>query len=239
MSRSNFRLGIFLGLWWLVSCSSDSSESKLPSTFDYYPLAVGNYHIYQVEETTVLPINKFTVENYYIKSMVIESFRNAEGTNSYILHRQRGESPNGPWAALDSWKAYYSGSKVVVAEGNVPYVKLTNPITPGFSWNGNAFNNEFSSEDCEGCDFYAFADEVEGAFQIPDGLAFDNTVEVIENNSERANLDDIRKSVYSKNVGLIYREFIKIEYHCPDACTDDIESGKKMYLKLVEHGRED
>lgn len=225
-------------------CGKDSVDSKLDER-NYFPLAVGDYRIYSVTETTITPFNVEYAVHYELKTVVTDSFRNSGGDFSYIISRLKRSTPTEPWTNFDTWSAKVNSREVVVNEGNVPFVKLTFPIADGREWNGNAYNGEESIEFCEGsdftsCDLYTFGEIGTSVETIP-GIQFDNCIEVTENNSLDVIVQkDVRREVYAFGVGLIEREIMILKYCTANDCLGDqlVQDGLIYSQKLIAHGNE-
>jgi len=232
------------GLLFIAGCGYDDSNS-VPSDENYYPLKVGDYRIYQVEETQITPFNVEEYFEYEIKTLVTDSFQNSAGTYSYIISRYKRVNPTDDWQSLDTWTARKDSEDVVVNEGNISFVKLTFPAQTGWEWNGNEYNNEPSIEVCEGssstsCDLYEFG-EVKNSFTTTDGLVFDNAAEVIENNNPDLIVQyDVRKEIYAWEVGLVYVEKTLLKYCTSGGCSGQqlVEEGLIFKQELTEYGRQ-
>ena len=94
---------LVIGLFVLASCKT--SQDSLPDIgLDYFPLTVGSYAIYTVDETQ---INQSAEQKfvYELKLLVTDSVLNQEGGYTYIVTRQKRNSANLPWLTLDAWTA--------------------------------------------------------------------------------------------------------------------------------------
>src|SRR5579859_4226818 len=87
-----------------IGCSSDKVTISDQS---YFPLRVGNYQIYQVNETDILQLTcgtgGQTIKNYQLKTLVIDSAKNTEGDYTYTIHRYTRPDETQPWTDLDTW----------------------------------------------------------------------------------------------------------------------------------------
>jgi hypothetical protein len=209
-------------------------------------LRVGDYRIYHVMETQISAYNNETEVEYDVKTVVVDSFVNVSGSYSYIIHRFKRESETDPWESLDTWTARVNQREVVITEGSTPFVRLTFPMKNGRSWNGNAYNNLESGEFCEGdsftsCDLYEL-DHVKQSFTTTLGqLSFENTVEVIQNNSpDLITKYDIRKEIYALDVGLVYKHSTVLNYCTIGNCLGQqlVEAGLVFTQELTDYGHE-
>ncbi|MEJ2004276.1 MAG: hypothetical protein P8X57_04770, partial [Cyclobacteriaceae bacterium] len=137
----------------------------------------------------------------------------------YVIYRYRRDSENDAWTFLTTWSARLENNRIVVQEGNIPFIKLSLPVRAGLMWDGNALNAR--SEDT-----YLMA-----------GVNLDETVsgkpvsalQVIQEEFDDLIVGerDIRHEWYARDIGLIRREIIKLDL-CPiDNCPNQevIEGG--------------
>jgi hypothetical protein len=240
-----FQIGSIFTLFLLLfGCDRDSTE-PVQNDQDYFPLRVGDYRIYRISETQITPYNVEHFTEYEIKTLVTDSFQNNAGGRSYIVSRYKRATQSDTWLILDTWSAKVDSREVVLNESNVPFVKIIFPIAAGHEWNGNAYNSQESVEFCEGsdftsCDVYAFG-EIKSSFETSDGAIFENTVEVIENDSPDPIVrHDVRREIYAFDIGMVYREIIVLKYCTDEGCRGQqkIEDGLVYKQELIEYGHE-
>jgi len=236
-------LPLFGVMFFLTGCNPDGSDPVI-SEQNYYPLRVGDYRIYEVEETQITPFNVEEVFQYEIKTLVTDSFQNSAGTYSYIMSRYKREDQTAEWQSLDTWTARVDSKEVVVNESNISFVKLSFPVQTKREWNGNAYNNEPSIEFCDSdfpsCDLYEFG-EVKNSYETANGLDLDNTIEVIENNNPDLIVQyDVRKEIYAWQVGLVYREITVLKYCTAGGCSGQqlVQEGLVYKQELTEYGNQ-
>jgi hypothetical protein len=231
-----------IALVGLVSCDPD--PIKVVPEANYFPLRVGDYHIYHVQETQVSAYNVETQFDYDIKTVVIDSFANVSGNYSYLISRFKRADDTEAWTSIDTWTARADEREVVVTEGSTPFVRLTFPVKSGRSWNGNSYNDLETSEFCVGdsftsCDLYEIGN-VEKPFSTSVN-SYENTLEVIQNNSpDLITKYDVRKEVFAASIGLIYKESTILNYCTVGACLGQqlAESGVKLKQELIEYGHD-
>lgn len=210
---------LFILIGAIAACSSEDPVN--PDTgFSYFPLKTGKSWIYQVEETTITQSIEQVV-NYDLKVTVTDSTKNSSGGYTYILHRETKMSDTNPWQSLDTWSASLLTNQMIQNESNTVFVKLIFPPAPGLKWNGNQFNNlpdngnVFNGKDSE---TYQVTD-FDKPITLETGLEYPKTLTVIQNNFTDAIVGrDERSEVYARNVGLIYKEVIQLEYCSTPSC---------------------
>lgn len=225
-----------------IGCKEDESVI-LKMDSDFFPLAVGNFHVYQVNETQYTTLNPKVDLIYQLKLAIVDSFVNTSGGLTYVIHRSRKEAGQNSFNYLDTWSVRAEPSQIVVNEGNIPFVRLAFPLVAGRQWNGNALNSIGGEQTCGenptySCDIYTINDGV--PFEL-NGEVLTETIEVVQNN----NMDpivkqDVRKEVYARNVGLVFKESTILEFCTVGNCIgqQQIEKGMILTQTLIEYGRE-
>lgn len=146
-SRYCFHLFLLISII-LASCKKeDSVSSQFGIYTDYYPLKIGNYHVYLVDS---IFYDDFTSTSdtfqYQIKEMITDTFFDEQQQLNYRLERQyKYKSKNEsfdtiPWQLKNVWFITKTNYSIQRVEENYRYVTITNPIKNGITWDGNAFN---------------------------------------------------------------------------------------------------
>lgn len=235
-----FGVGFF---WWLliviISCS-EKEQVEPDSGTDYFPLQVGNYSIYEVQETTKLPSSASTKDAYELKVTITDSYTNDHGEVSYIMVHERRNSAADNWESVATWSASITNNRVIQNEANVSFVKLIFPPSLNLSWDGNEYNNLPFNGGLEA--FYDGSDtpyviaDINKSITLSTGFTAEHSLTVVQNdyNDPITGMDE-RKEVYARGIGLIYKEinqFIK--------CNGTICTGDRSYSfiqSLKENGK--
>lgn len=241
MKLPTMKIGIGVsGLLMMLFLSCSDHEPVEPDLgTEYFPLQVGNYWIYEVEETTKLPSSAPTEVTYELRVTVTDSSVNERGEVSYILVREHRSNTTENWESVETWSATMINNKMIQNESNVPFVKLIFPPSLKLSWDGNQYNNLPFNGGIEsfydGTNTPYFIAELDKPIALSTGFSAENTLTVIQNdyNDVITGIDE-RKEVYAKGVGLAYKEinqYIK--------CTGTICIGDRSFLfiqRLKMHG---
>jgi len=225
-------LFVLVGAMLLVvnSCSDDSFTS--PDTGqDYLPLKKGLFQVYDVEET-IYELGVPETFIYELKSVVIDSFRNAEDGFTYVIHRSKRNAGETSWEYVDTWSARKDDNEAIVNEENIPYVKLDFPVSVGLEWNGNAYNTA-------GEDDYLL-ESLKESHTFNDELFTDCITVNQHDNDDYIVFLDQRKEVYARKVGLAYREITQLHYCTTNDCLGQqkIESGLIYKQTIKAYGVE-
>lgn len=236
-------LAFLLATLVLLSCSDDE-ELPAGSEGDFFPLETGTFFLYDVDETVYSGLQQSAHFKYELKVVVADSFVNSAGGSTYVLQRFRKDSASADFQVLETWSARVEPSQVVVNEGNLSFVILAFPLVVGKQWNGNAINSLGGEEVCGenptfACDLYEIADT--GFSFEAGGQTFTETLEVVQNNNADLIVgQDIRREIYARKVGLVYKESTVLEFCTVGECIgqQQIEKGFELRQTLKAYGKE-
>ena len=169
----------------------------------------------------------FTIETAQTKHRVDAIITDAEGRPAYRIYRSlRDVAGLQPWQEVGSYTVTTLSDQIEVTENNLRFIKLHSPVRFGFSWKGNKyfpdnpynaaynFSNDDNIEDWE----YSYdelssfsygginytdvqtVEQIDEAFNVP----------ITSPTSYAAKSRGVER--YSKNIGLIYREYELWEY---------------------------
>lgn len=208
---------------FLLSCGKEGEVPELG--LDYYPMELGLYRIYEVEETTYS--NKIaTTENYQLRESFIEEI--AEGNESvYTLRIERRSTSDDIWQSISNIYLRQTRHMLEYRENNISIVSMSYPVKVGRSWNGNQLNG-----DVEAIYHYDEADLSDLETEVIKVVISDLPPNIVE-------LDQ-RYEVYGKGIGLVERNFSTIEY-CQTNCNGEFdlpENGRILVQQLVAYGFE-
>lgn len=209
-----------------VSCDSSDDETPRDTGTAYFPLRKGLFQIYDVQEIKyTLGVPETLV--YELKTVVTDSFKNAQGNYSYVIERSKRNAGQIDFSYLDTWSARRDNREAVMNEENISFLKLKFPALKGEQWNGNLYNSI-------GEDTYLL--EATDAPFVSNGIEYSDCL-VIEqhDNQDFVVALDIRKEVYAKDIGLVYRIADQLSYCTVGTCLgkQQVETGV-MYMQTIK-----
>jgi hypothetical protein len=227
-----FLFGAFLLV--LFSCSRKSNEVAEDMGYNYYPLTEGNWYVYDVEVTKYHGSPVGSDSSYQMKEVIMEPVTELDETR-YQLYRYYRKNSSQSWKSQpDSvWTVFRRGNQLVKVEDNVRYVKLSFPVEPSKTWDGNSMNDSDLEK-------YTMKD-VKRSFTIPSTTTIHNpTVTVLHSDKLAKTEKNKRYDVYAENIGLVYRHLEVIAY-CQenDGCTLGtyiIHTGTHLEQRLNSYG---
>lgn len=224
---------MLLALGLLAGCEQISvPPEQAGSGHDFYPLARGDFRIYQVYRINY----NFTTQNdtleYELKEQITDHYLNQEGDTSYILQQFSRIDPQHSWKLDSVFHIRRTLHQAIELNNNQNKVKLVFPPEEGKTWNSNQLNASLA-------DNFRMVD-VFKPFLLSDSL-YEQTITVRERNIlDTIVRQDVRQEVYAQKIGPVYRLQKSLNYCATEDCIgrEIINSGLYLEMKLISYGRE-
>ncbi|MBI3137947.1 MAG: hypothetical protein HYZ15_05125 [Sphingobacteriales bacterium] len=236
----------------LFSCNEKESFTSAPLS-DYLPLTARKFIIYRLDSMVFTNFGRSTeVHKYQVKDLIDTMITDNLGRSSYRVYRfLRDTAGTQPWQPAGSYFITPLADQVEVVEDNLRFIKMHLPLRNGFSWKGNKylpadpygplfnFSNDDSMEDW---DYYYDGDAGSfsyGGFNYADVFSVEQidesfNVPITTPTAYAAKSRSVEK--YSKNIGLIYREYELWEYQPnPGGAGGPYKTGFGITMWMVDH----
>ncbi|MEO1253522.1 MAG: hypothetical protein AAFY41_01370 [Bacteroidota bacterium] len=213
------------------SCNETKEIDRDNLGYDFYPLSIGSYSIYDVEEIRYL-IAGFDTSNYQLREIIIDSINSIDQT-SYLLRREIRQDQTEPWRSDSVWVITQTDNFLSVTENNIPFIKLTFPVSLDREWDGNSLNSRNSTT--------YYYQEVQNAIidSIPE---LDHIRVIIEDIDENVTGVDLRSEIYVRGVGLVEKNYFTQKNCTASDCGADLGeviAGRSLKQILIERGNEE
>lgn len=237
----------------LFSCKSKTEELLTEPLADYAPLTVGKYITYRIDSLVFVDFQRYPeIHSYQVKHVVDAEITDNLGRKSYRVYRYLNNiNGTGEWAANGSYFITPGENQLEVIEDNLRIIKLHAPLREGYSWKGNTYLptdpydfygfNFSNDDDIKDWDFYYTPQESSFSYQ---GQEYTDLF-TVEQQDDLSNVpvDDPdsygyrSRSVekYSKNIGLVYREYELWEYQPNLSGSDPYYTGFGITMWMVDH----
>jgi len=211
-------------IYFVSGCVDSTVEQPDPMfpSFDYTPLSVGQYHIYQVDsivfDTVANGVNIDQVQ-WLIRERVTDTLRNNANELVYRIERSQRKMEGVPWEIMDIWTAQQVQNRYERVEDNLRFIKMVMPLQEGQSWNGNTYIDvsQLISIRGETIEFFKNWQYEVVSFGLAEEIGNQMYEDVATlQQADDENLIEIRFSQekYARGVGLVYRELQIMDTQC-------------------------
>ncbi len=218
-----------------MSCGNAESEEPIPPLDQdlgksYFFLEANKYREYDVYEIRYSAVDISDTLEYQLREEVRESFSNATGQESRIIHRLIRQNEQQDWALDSVWSARVETELAVSVENNLPLVKMVFPVDTTRRWDINQFNGRSSS-------ISKFK-----SFNAPYTVGLNTFLEAMEieisNISDLITFRDNRTEVYVDSIGLVFKDYDVVKLCSRQECLGQniVESGRLYRESLIAHG---
>lgn len=222
MRKNNILFILFIFPVIIFSCKKET-ENPVDVGYEYFPVNVGHWVTYQVDSTYY---DDFTdsvrVYHYKIKEFIESTFLDNQNRETQRIERYKQISDTTSWYINNVWAMNLTPSTAEKVEEDYRYIKLVFPVKNGKTWNGNAYNVKDEQE-------YEF-DDIDKPYTV-NGLTFDSTVTVIQENELNMIQENYQVEVFAKHVGLIYKRYKSVSLD-----NGKITKGCNYSYKIISYG---
>lgn len=220
----------FMILLIFASCETEVEEVPTDFGFDYQPLEIGLFWIYEVDQTTYFGENDSEEEEFFYRDLVRTFYLNGAGEQVFVINRTKSTDRSN-WTTQIEYTLLRRDFRLLRTIENQTVVNLVFPPELGKIWDGNIYRDKNEDE---------FEIDSIGS-NMMGGASSDNVVRVNQEDSDdEITFRDIRYEVFEKGVGMIEKFDEVITYCSRNECLGDklIDSGSEVYMKLVAYGKQ-
>lgn len=194
---------VVISTLFLAFCTKEKIASPINLQNNYFPLKVGAVIIYEVDSTAYSNFTNASVNyKFDLKDSITNTFDDLAGNTNYRIERFKKPINTTLWVYQKNFtrnKGLRAGEEFI---NNQRFVRIIFPPLKGSSWNGNSKNTLGEQE--------YLIEEASTALTI-NTLNFDSTIVVKEIDEINLIREDLVKSTYARNVGLIKKEVKAID----------------------------
>lgn len=205
------------------ACKKQSDFSPVNAN-EYLPLEIGHYIDYDLDSLVFLDFGTIrTILHFQAREVVEGTLTDNMGRPSYRVARYLRNNPEEEWNPSISYMVTPTRNSIEVMENNLRYIKLTSPVRQDYSWKGNSYIDNFSTD--LNMNFLGDWDYTFDSVGLPltyGLISFDNTVKVDQIDELLGQDPELEETPYSernlsyekyaKGIGLIERNFLHWEY---------------------------
>lgn len=209
-------------------CCQVERESPPVVEMAYFPLEIGKYWIYEVDETVYFGENDYENDHFYYRDEITDLFVNESGESVFIFSRQKSMNRT-EWENKKVYTFRISNNRIIRKKDNLQEIILVFPLHLNMEWDANGANPNEPE---------AFTVDSEGPYAV-NNRYFSNTIRVMQNNEDDLiTVRDIRYDIYAEGTGLVESYYEVFSYCSRNDCLGKqiIQNGRFTHLKLVSDG---
>jgi len=243
--RKLFLLLTIISAVCFQACKKSTDVLNTASVSAYYPLVVGKYITYNLDSTIFINFGtKDTVISYQVKHQVDALITDNLGRPAYRIIRYKRKTAANAWVSDNTFMAVPTEFAVEFIENNLRFLKMKAPVRNGYSWKGNSYIDTYSlNSDVKYLDDWDYTyDSLDvkltlGALTIDSTLKVDQRNEIIGNPSDPNSYSELNFGAekYGKKIGLIYRNFLHVEYQPPTPGRVGYKQGYGVRMTMIDH----
>ena len=243
--RKLFLLLILIAAVIFNACKKSTDTLAIASVSEYYPLQVGKYITYNLDSTIFINFGTAqAIVSYQVKHQVDALITDNLGRPAYRIIRFIRKTAANPWVPDNTFMAVRTDFTVEFIENNMRFLKLKAPVRNGFTWKGNTYIDTRSlNSNVKYLDDWDYTyDSVNvkqtlGSFILDSTLKVDQRNETIGNPRDPNSYSEINFGAekYAKGLGLVYRNFLHIEYQPPTPGNGGYRQGYGVKMTMIDH----
>ncbi|MDI1321303.1 MAG: hypothetical protein PSV36_01065 [Algoriphagus sp.] len=214
----------------LASCETKVEEVPTDFGFDYQPLEIGLFWIYEVDQTTYFGENDSEDEQFFYRDLVRTFYLNEEKEQVFVITRAKSTDRTN-WTTQFEYTLLRRDFRLLRTIENQTLVNLVFPPELGKIWDGNIYRNQNEDE----FEIDSVGISAQGA------SGFENVIRVYQEESDdKITYRDNRYEVFEKGVGMIEKYDEILTYCSRNDCLGEqlIDGGSKVHMKLVDYGKQ-
>lgn len=237
---------LFFILFLITACKNETEPPISDYNYDYFPLKVGKYWVYEVDSVYITAGVSGTQRDsvkLWAKEETISQFIDNTNDTIYKIERYERRQATDPWVIKKVFSLQRNRTQAIRTEDNLRFVKLTFPLTEESRWTSTVFIPEnlviqIANKSIEV--FKSWRSNVE-TLDEP-FLNFPKTAVVTQAKLTNSAIEyRVVKEVYAKGVGLVQSEWDIYNAQCTNVICQKLpweeraENGFKLRQKLIEY----
>ena len=242
--RKLFLLLIIITALIFNACKKTTDVLAVASVSEYYPLQVGKYITYNLDSTIFINFGTAqAVVNYQVKHQIDALITDNLGRPAYRVIRYIRKTPANPWVPDNTFMAVPTDFAIEFIENNMRFLKLKGPVRDAYSWKGNSYIDTYSlNSNVKYLDDWDYTYDSVNVKQTIGTFTFDSTLKVAQRNEIIGNLRDPNSyseinfgaEKYAKGTGLVYRNFLHVEYQPPTPGRGAYRVGYGVKMTIID-----
>lgn len=222
-----YPLSLLLLFALLMGCKEETEPVLTDLGLDFKPLALGNFWIYEVDETIYYGENDFETSNFFYQDRIRGSYLNAEKDIVFIVERLKSTDRK-VWVKQLDYTLQIRNKVLLRTVENQTIIALSLPPDLGKKWDGNAFRavrkDEFEIDSV--------------ATQPKDGRTRIQALRITQEKlDDKVTQRDNRYEIFQRSVGMVEKYDEVLTYCSRNNCLGQqlIDGGYRVKMKLIDY----
>lgn len=227
------------------ACKKSTEVLDTATVSEYYPLKIGKYITYNLDSTIFINFGTAqSVVNYQVKHQVDALITDNLGRPAYRIIRYIRKTAANPWVPDNTFMAVSTDFTIEFIENNMRFLKLKGPVRDAYTWKGNTYIDTYSiNSNVKYLDDWDYTyDSVNvkktiGIFTLDSTLKVTQRDEIIGNPNDPNSYSEKNFGAenYAKGLGLVYRNFLHVEYQPPTPGRAGYRVGYGVKMTMIDH----
>jgi hypothetical protein len=207
MKNKNYFLLVLL-LITISACKKKDENVIEPIDYSYFPIEVGHWVIYEADSLAIDEFSGDTIKaKFQIKDLIESTMTDSEGRLTQRREKYRRNNDSLPWELIKVYTSNLNTNTAETFEDNTRIINLIFPVKLNESWKGNNYIDAETGE-------FRYSEVDESVNLL--GKNYPSTATVTQIDEENLIKREYSIEKYSKNIGLVYKEFIKDSSNAQD-----------------------
>jgi hypothetical protein len=240
-----FFISIVFSSLFFSACKKSTEVLNLSTVQEFAPQIVGKYITYNLDSTVFINFGtKDTIMKYQVKHQVDGALTDNLGRPAFRITRYIRKTAANPWLPDNTFVAVPTEFALEFIENNMRFIKLKGPLRDDFSWKGNSYIDTYSlNSNVKYLDDWDYTYEnvnqplTLGTFTLDSTLTVNQRDETIGNPNDPNSYSEINMGSenYAKGIGLVYRNFLHVEYQPPTPGRAGYRVGYGVKMTMIDH----
>ena len=224
---------LLLGFIFWTSCNTDHTieDFTIDFGYDYYPVEVGKYIVYDVDSIVFDPLQLGTfvdTASYQLREEIVDTTIDNAGRTMFIIHCSTRDSVGQPWTLKNVYTTVVEEAWVEKTEDNLRFVKMIFPPKVDSTFDGNRFFAEegfivtVRGETLEMFKNWSSIIKEKSSSGTIGGLNFDDLLTVQHADDENLIERRFVEEKYARGVGLVSKTMMILDTQCGGNLSDCI-----------------
>ncbi len=231
-----------------AACTEEKETLNTPDNYDYFPLEVGKYWVYEVDSIVFQNQTRRDSSKSWIKEQIVDCIIDNVGDTVYRVDQYERKNPTQPWQIRRVVSLSRNATRAIRTEYNIPLIKMVFPLHRRGEWSSTTLIDPLSLKILVvGGDIYPFnywesrakIEKIDEPLVL-DKLQFSATTTVTY--AKRENLTTnfrFAQEVYAKGIGLVKKDWQILDGTC-NSCNIDqwqkvADRGFIIQQRLIDH----